>query len=134
MFQAIPLLLATSLVAAETRSSDIVAKAFERAEEYANYADFKSALVNTQSASYPGDTCCKLYDYPNFGGGSKTFCLDDPNKEQMWDMRREGWENKTASYVCGNSVRYNLCDDSTDWLCKYEKAESGAGYGNNSSV
>ena len=84
MFQAIPLLLATSLVAAETRSSDIVAKALERAEEYSHYADFKSAFVNTQAhqLTYPGDTCCQLYYCSNYECvDNETFCLDDPSTE-----------------------------------------------------
>ena len=70
-----------------------------------------------QSSLYPGDNCCTFWDYDNYSGASKTLCHN--GSEVTYDMGREGFGDKDASWICGKYVAYDMCRDYSWDECRY---------------
>ena len=66
--------------------------------------------------AYPGDLCCTLYDYTNYGGDSIDFCLDETHSPKSWWLDNYGWDDRMESWVCGRNVASYFCFD--DETCK----------------
>ena len=83
--------------------------------------------------AYPGDLCCTLYDYTNYGGDSISFCLDETHSPKSWWLDNYGWDDRMESWVCGRNVAAYFCFD--DETCKGNNSgEAGAGSMNNPDV
>ena len=95
---------------------------------FSNEVKEKSMMEDAAAnLDYPGDLCCRLYEGGNWRGSTRTFCLDNPNESQGWDMRDYGFNDKAGSWYCGKSVAYDFCDDPATSSCLYGNGESGAG-------
>ena len=64
---------------------------------------------------YPGDLCCTVYADPYYAGDYRTFCLDDYGaQEQWWYMGDYDFNDHMNSWICGNSIAYDMCDNPED--------------------
>ena len=78
------------------------------------------------TSSYPGHTCCTLYDHSNFGGWSKRFCLG-LSQNAVFDLRDYGINDDVGSLSCGYKVKYELCDNDRGSFCGNDDGSKGAG-------
>ena len=80
------------------------------------------------NASYPGDTCCRLYAGQDFKNKNSNFCLADDEDEHQWNLKDYGFNNLMSSWSCGKNVSYDFCN-TTDWYCS-SNTDSNSGAGN----
>ena len=78
------------------------------------------------STSYPGDSCCHLWDGDNYAASRWTYCLDDPTKAQSWDLNDDNRQNEVASIWCGKNIWYKFCE-SYESNCYNQNVGRGAG-------
>ena len=75
---------------------------------------------------YPGDRCCKAWDWTDFNADSIKFCLNDGEDYRSWKLSDHGWNDRIESWVCGKNVATWFCFE--DENCRNNKdGESGAG-------
>ena len=90
----------------------------------------------------PESNCCILYDNSNFGGATKTICLDTESyPDGRWfNMKDIGFDNTLNGFICGRSVFYNFCRAAASnptkgpVNCEGDEGHSGAGYNANPEI
>lgn len=89
-------------------------------------------VVNDQPVpnyEYPGDSCCTFWDDQGFSGDSLTLCMTDSSSTdwEIFDLHDYDFNDKQASWWCGKSVAYDMCNNFEDDDCNNDHGNMGAG-------
>ena len=87
---------------------------------------FKNTAAPEPNVAYPGDDCCVFYKDPHYTGDSLTMCHHGNNTLEF-DLRDYNFNDTISSYMCGNSVAYDFCNDFSYSDCSQNNGNHGAG-------
>jgi len=72
----------------------------------------------------PGDDCCYLFDYENFGGEAKKVCHYGVAKYEALYESPWNFNDRTQSFSCGKNVKLSMCNHRWD-ECDTRGSSSG---------
>ena len=80
----------------------------------------------------PANDTCYFYKNPNYNGDEMALSLNGSSyrEQQLYRTDYNYMNDRISSWICGNNVRVELCDDKLNSMCSKGFGASGAATSN----